>query len=187
MAFNSWPVYRRPEIHWAAVSRYRADDAWVQSKFFIRLAADSAVYGFYTERSDEPADPRVDWQAFLNWLAVGVQVVWLHQALAASGMWIFDPYPDFDGAFNRSIRPHNGGWLVDRPGSASEFIHTAALGDYLTAVDEGPWLNLMIGRKRPSNELLLSGVNVAVEIAADFNALLPLYLNQPPQHPQQHL
>ncbi len=185
--FNSWSIYRRPEVHWAAIGRYRADDAWVQSKFFIRLSEDSAVSGFYIERSDNPDDPRVDWLSLLNWLAVESHAAWLHQTLTDNGMLISDPYPEFEGAFNRSIRPVQGGWLVEAPGSASKSIQLPALSDHLSAVKEGKWLNLIIGRTRPANELVASGVILAVEIAADFNALLPLYLNNNPKlSPRNH-
>ena len=185
--FNSWSIYRRPEVHWAAIGRYRSDDAWVQSKFFIRLSEEAAISGFYVERSDDPADPRVDWLSFLNWLAVESHAAWLHQTLTDSGMLISDPYQKFEGAFNRCIRPVQGGWLVEAPGSASNSIKVSALSDLLAAVKEGKWLNLMIGRKRPANELVASGINVAVEIAADFNGLMPLYLNKDPKLPQSRL
>jgi hypothetical protein len=47
-------------------------------------------------------------------------------------------------------------------------------------VKEGKWLNLVIGRQRPASELLSSGISVALEIATDFNTLLPIYLNKEP-------
>lgn len=181
VSFNSWSIYRRPEIHWAAIDRYRTDDAWVQSKFFIRVLEDSAITGFYIERSDNPAEPRTDWLSFLNWLASETNAAWLHQTLMDSGMSIFDPYPELGGALNRSIRPAQDGWLVEAPGLASASIGLTALSDHLADVKEGKWLNLMIGRKRPANELVASGVNIALEIAADFNALLPIYLNKEPK------
>ena len=180
--FNSWSIYRRPEIHWAVIDRYRADAAWLQAKFFIRLAEDSGTYGFYIERSNAPADARVDWLSFLNWLAVESNVAWLHQTLTSSGMRIFDPYPNLEAAFNRSIRPQEGVWLVESPGSASEIIATHKLAGHLAAVEEGKWLNLVIGRKHPASELLSSGISVAAEIAADFNTLLPIYLNKEPSY-----
>ena len=178
--FNSWSIYRRPEIHWASIGRYRADNAWVLAKFFIRLKEELGLYGFYIERSKDRTESRVDWLSFLNWLAVESQAMWLHQSLADCGMWIFDPYPDFDGAFARSICPRGAGWLVEQPGSKSEIVATFALSDYLAAVEEGKWLNLMIGRQRPANEMVSAGVNIALEIAADFNALLPVYLSRAP-------
>jgi hypothetical protein len=48
-------------------------------------------------------------------------------------------------------------------------------------VKEGKWLNLVIGRQRPASELLSSGISVALEIATDFNTLLPIYLNKEPR------
>lgn len=180
LPFNSWSIYRRPEIHWAAIGRYRADHAWVQAKFFIRIQKETGLYGFYIERSKDRTESRVDWFSFLNWLAEESHVTWLHQTLTDSGMLFFDPYPDFEGAFNRSIRPVQGGWQVEAPGSAPKSINLSTLSDHLAAVKEGKWLNLMIGRKRPAKELVAAGVTVAVEIAADFNMLLPIYLNKEP-------
>lgn len=180
--FNSWSIYRRPEIHWAAISRYRSDDTWLQSKFYIRLAEDSGTYGFYIERSNESAEARVDWLSFLNWLAVESNVAWLHQTLASKGIWIFDPYPKMEAAFNRAIRAQEGSWLVEAAGSAAESIEILKLADHLAAVKEGKWLNLVIGRQRPARELLSSGISVALEIAADFNTLMPMYLNKVPSN-----
>lgn len=180
--FNSWSIYRRPEIHWAAIDRYRADDAWMQSKFFIHLSEDSGIYGFYIERSNKPADTSVDWLTFLNWLAKESNVAWLHQTLASNGMWIFDPYPNLETAFNQSIRAQEGGWLVDTLGSPSESIKICQLANHLATVREEKWLNLMIGRKRPKNELLAAGISVAVEFADDFNTLMPLYHNKEVSH-----
>ena len=178
--FNSWPIYRRPEIHWASINHYHTDDAWVQSKFYIRLQEDSAIYGFYTERSNDPGEARADWLSFLNWLVVKSHADWLHQTLMDRGMWIFDPYPEADSAFNRSIRPRKGEWFVEGHGARTNRIAISELANYLSAVEEGKWLDLLVGRQRPANELVSAGVNVAVEIAADFNVLLPVYLNKTP-------
>lgn len=186
-AFNSWSVYRRPEIHWAAIGRYRVDAPWVQAKFFIRLSDESAIFGYYIERSDNPDDPRVDWLSFLNWLAAKSHTAWLHQTLTGNGMRIFDPYPQFEGAFNRSISPVQDGWLMEAPEVAPKTIDLNSLADHLTAVKEGKWLNLLIGRVRPANEIIASGTNVAGVIATDFNTLLPLYLNKDPRVPQSRL
>jgi hypothetical protein len=182
LPFNSWSIYRRPEIHWAAIDRYRGDDAWLQSKFYIRLAEESGTYGLYIERSNEPADARVDWLSFINWLAIESNVAWLHQTLASNGLWIFDPYPNMEAAFNRSIRAQEGSWLIEAPGSTAEIIELGQLSKHLADVQEGKWLNLVIGRQLTASELLTSGVSVAAEIAADFNTLMPLYLNKEPNN-----
>lgn len=178
---NSWSIYRRPEIHWAAISRYRSDEAWVQSKFFIRLQAEFGLYGFYIERSNEPEDARVDWLKFVNWLAVEDQVDWLHQLLEQTGMWIFDPYPEYELAFNRSIRPKGEGWLVEFRDSSSQTLGKAELVKYLSEIDDGTWLNLVIGHQRPAGKFLSQGANIASEIAETFNRLIPIYTNRSPQ------
>ena len=95
-------------------------------------------------------------------------------------MSFLDPYPDYEGAFNRSILQNKGGWLVEGQGTKAKQIKTKALSDYLFSIKEGKWLNLMIGRQRPASEMISFGVRVAIEIADDFNALMPVYLNRSP-------
>lgn len=176
--FNSWSIYRRPEIHWAAIGRYRADDAWVQAKFFIRLQEEIGLYGFYIERSNNRTESRVDWLNLMNWLAVEDHLNWLHQLLKETGMSIFDPYPEFELAFNRSIRPKGKGWIVEYPDSSKKALEKAKLASHLTEIDDNAWLNLVIGFRRPKEEFLAQGVNVAIEIAEGFNHLLPIYANR---------
>jgi len=109
---NSWSIYRRPEIHWAAISRYRSEESRLEAKFFIRLDEESGTFGFYVERSNEPAASRVDWLNFLNWLADENHVTWLHQTMQSQGMSISDPYGGTEQAFRRTIDPDGKKWRV---------------------------------------------------------------------------
>ncbi len=99
---NSWSIYRRPEIHWATISRYRAEKAWLAAKFFIRLDEESGTFGYYIERSNEKTDSRVDWLNFLNWLADENHVTWLHKTMQSQGMSISDPYGGSEQALRRT-------------------------------------------------------------------------------------
>ena len=177
---NSWSIYRRPQIHWASISRYGTGEAWLDAKFFIRIQPETGLYGFYVERTNEPENARVDWLNLLNWLAVEDHVDWLHHMIQQQGMRIFDPYPHLELAFNRTILPHDDGWMVDTHGLDTRLIRKRDLADHLAGVDESKWLNLVIGHQHSAEKLISKGVNVAALIAECFNSLLPVYENRPP-------
>ncbi len=181
---NSWSIYRRPEIHWAAISRH-GTEAWFEAKFFIRLQAETGLYGYYVERSNERTETRLDWLNLMNWLADESHVVWLHGLLKKDGMRIFDPYPDYEQAFNRTIFPDGKGWRVESPSGKPHKVAMTDLSRYLAEIDESEWLNLMIGHQHPAEALVSQGVSVAAFIAACFNALLPVYENRSPQGGEQ--
>jgi hypothetical protein len=177
--FQSWSIYRRPEVHWAVIGRYQADAAWLQAKFFIRLKEALGMYGFYIERSSDLSAPRIDWLFLLNWLAQESNAAWLHRTMTELHMEMFDPYPLTEAdAFQRQILPHDNGWRVLHPDETEEFLPLNQISDYLAKLPEGNWLNLVIGRQRRAQELVAAGVHAAVEIAAAFQALLPIYRNQ---------
>lgn len=177
---NSWSIYRRPEIHWAAISRYRTQEAWLEAKFFIRLDREAATYGYYIERSNEPDDSKADWQAFLNWLGAGHNTTWLHQVVQDQGMKIRDPYGGSEQAFSRTIDPVPGGWQVTYPDKNTELLDLTALADYLDKVPDKHWLNLLIGHRIAAAEILPEGAGVDSTIADCFNTLLPIYENRTP-------
>lgn len=177
---NSWSIYRRPEIHWAAISRYRAEKAWLAAKFFIKLDEESGTFGYYIERSNEKADSRVDWLNFLNWLADENHVTWLHQTMQSRGIRIFDPYGGSEQAFRRTIDPHEGKWRVTHPKGKKEEVAITALASYLEKILDTYWLNLIIGHRMTAEELVSQGAGVASTIAGCFTALLPIYENRNP-------
>ncbi|WP_294400673.1 hypothetical protein [Prosthecobacter sp.] len=177
---NSWSIYRRPEIHWAAISRYRAEKAWLVAKFFIRLDEESGTFGYYIERSNEKADSRVDWLNFLNWLANDDHVTWLHQTMQSQGMRIADPYGGANQAFRRTIEPNGKNWCVTFSKGRTEEIAITDLADYLRKVPDKHWLNLVIGHRLAAEDLVSQGTGVASTIAACFTTLAPVYENRNP-------
>lgn len=177
---NSWSIYRRPEIHWAAISRYGIEDAWLQAKLFLRLDQKSGIFGFYVERSSQPDDSRTDWLNFLQWLGSQDRVSWLHGLLQTMGMSIFDPYSGPEQAFSRNIDPDGANWRVAFPDGRTAIIALTGLSDYLARVPDTYWLNLVIGHRADAEALVSRGAGVASSIAACFNALLPIYESQSP-------
>lgn len=177
---NSWAIYHRPEIHWAAISRYRSEQAWLEAKFFIRLDQESGSFGFYVERSDQPNDSKVDWLNFINWLGNDAHVIWLHRTMQNRGLRIADPYLELNMAFCRTIDPDRNNWRVTFPDGRTEEIALAGLSGYLEKITETSWLNLIIGHRVIAEELVSQGAGVASTIAACFNDLLPIYENRTP-------
>lgn len=177
---NSWSIYRRPEIHWAAISRYGSGEAWLEAKFFIRLEQESGTFGYYVERSNEPDDSKIDWLGFLNWLGKDENITWLHRIIQEQSMRIFDPYPNNEQAFCRTIDPEPGAWRVTFPSGKTERLEITELAAYLNKVPNKDWLNLMIGHRLSPAELSSQGAGVSSTIATCFNALLPIYENRVP-------
>ncbi len=177
---NSWSIYRRPEIHWAAVRRYPMEVAWVQAKFFFRLDEASASFGFYVERSSKRGESRADWLNFVNWIGNESHVAWLHRTLQSTGLNMADPYGGPEQALNRTIAPAPLGWLVTFTDGRTENISLTSLSEYLAAVPDKHWLNIVIGHRVPAADLVAQGHGAASTVAACFNLLLPLYENRAP-------
>lgn len=177
---NSWSIYRRPEIHWAAISRYGSGEAWVEAKFFIRLDDERGTFGYYVERSNQPDDSKIDWLEFLNWLAKSENASWLHQTMIRHSMRIFDPYGGEDQAFSRTIDAGAEVWKVTFPTGKTEDVGIHEIAGYLSTIPDKHWLNLMIGHRVTADELVSQGAGVASTIAECFNVLLPIYENRTP-------
>ena len=178
---NSWSIYRRPHLHWAAMGRYRLEPAWLLAKFFFMMREDCGVFGYFVERSSKDGDTRKDWIDFVNWMSADGHAAWLHAQLQKHDLAIFDPYPETDLEFNRSIVPLEKGWMIERSGSKNEDLEISQLGGYLAALDGGKWVNLVIGKRVPADVLIAQGAGVATTIADCFNALMPVYENSMPR------
>lgn len=177
---NSWSIYRRPEIHWATINRYRSEEVRLQAKLFIRLDQESGSFGFYVERSNQSNDSKIDWLNFINWLGNDAHVTWLHQTMQNRGMRITDPYIALNMAFFRTIDPNGNNWRVTFPEGRTEEVALTELSDYLEKIPGTSWLNLIIGHRVDAKELVSQGTGVASTIAACFNDLLPIYENRTP-------
>ncbi len=178
---NSWSIYRRAHVHWAAISRYGSERAWLLAKFFFSVLEEGGTFGYHVERSSEPGDSKVDWLNFVKWLAVDKQVAWLHRLTTDQGLTIFDPYPELGLSFTSTIRPHGDGWLVERPGHSDQVLKLCDLADHLEGLDTNTWVNLVIGKRCPAEELIAQGAGVASTLADCFNALMPVYESESPR------
>jgi hypothetical protein len=157
--FDSWSIYRRAEVHWGSVTRYRLVPARLQTKFFARLNEQEVFFGLYVERSNKRSDNQDDWIRFRAWVGDPDNYRWLQQTLLSTGT-------EF------SFRYH-----AEKP---STFAATE-LHSFLSSLRDDLWLNLFIGRTIPRDEAVAQGTRIGSTIADLFNILLPIYESKRPK------
>lgn len=181
--FNSWSIYKRPEVHWASVARYQKEDSRLLAKFFVRLRTDDAFYGLYFERSDEPAKNRDDWVRFCRWIAQPGHCHWLHETLLRTDALLTQPYEEpKDRAFNGSVSA-TAEHFVHESGTKTRTFAIADLPAFITALPEDKWLNFVIAKQLPRDAAIAEGADIASVLADFFNVLLPVYENLAPASP----
>lgn len=175
--FNSWSIYKRPEVHWASVDQYARLPAWLQIKFFARVTTDDLHFGLYVERADNLEDDRGDWLRFLVWAEDANNCEWLLRTMLATGAQLTNPYKDSSNqALSGVISALGNGhfrWEADKPSE----IPAAELSGFLKALPDDRWLNMVIGRSLGRDEAINAGSSLAGTIADFFNTLEPIYSN----------
>jgi len=178
--FNSWAIYKRPEIHWASTRRYQTENPWLLAKFFARLQEESILFGLYIERSDDPDVDREDWIHFREWTKLPGHSKWLHEVLSATDSVLTHPYPTTENqAFSGTITAKNGQFVHESVAATCTF-EIEDLPNYLAGFDEVKWVNFLIGKRLSRDEAITEGAHVAAVLSAFFNALLPVYENRVP-------
>jgi len=179
--FNSWAVYKRPEVHWTTVKRRNLVEPIFQTKFFVRIWADEILFGLYVERSNKAGDPREDWNRFVEWLKPAAHVEWLWQTLMAEEAFLSNPYPNLDkDAFWGEMRPVTAGYAWVRDG-AEQMVKLGDFGQVIAMLPPEKWLNLLIGKRLLKAEAVGMGAGLAKVIYDHFNKLLPVFESKPPE------
>lgn len=173
--FNSWSIYKRPEVHWASMDRYGRLPAWLQTKFFARATTEGLHFGLYVERADNLTDDRRDWSNFLGWSGDRDNSVWLHQTMRASGAEVINPYEEADNqAFSGTIVALANGKFRWATKKSSE-VEPTELSDLLQTLPENRWLNMVLGLRLSRDQAIAAGAGIAADIASFFNLLEPIY------------
>lgn len=168
--FESWAIYKRPQVHWADRRHYLVDDGHAsvgsrqrhagrvyQGKYFADVDATSVWYGFYIERTDKPGEPRSDWDNFLEWLG--------HQDGEKNLMEVAAKH-----SLDARIAPD---WSARQASSRRDGFN--GLAAFLRGIPDDQWVNLLIGTEMPKRRALSQGPRIADEIAGVFTTLIPLY------------
>ena len=178
--FNSWSIYKRPEVHWASVVRYQTKNPWLLAKFFARLRTDDVFYGLYIERSDDPTENRDDWMKFCRWLEQPDHCRWLHETLRATNAVLTQPYEDpKDRAFDGSVSATDE-HFVHESGTKTRTFAIDDFPAFIAALPDDKWLNFVIAKQIPRDAAIAEGAHIASVLANFFNVLLPVYENRAP-------
>ncbi len=167
--FNSWSIYRRPEIHWADTRHRIQERASFQAKFFVRLGEGSMIYGFYIERPKKEDGKSEDWEAFIQWLRNDENDQWLNRLSDSEQLTVFDL---FELSFSEKLKPSNGMWKAV---GEKDTETVAKLSEYLDALPHDHWFDLVIAKTVSKADAIQRGVEIANDISALFAALTPLY------------
>ncbi|GBC63707.1 hypothetical protein DENIS_4705 [Desulfonema ishimotonii] len=165
-AFNSWAIYRSPEIQWADTAHRKRDSRWLQAKFFAEIDEASLCFGFYIERADN--DQKSDWTPFMSWLENDGNEEWLISTLSEHDLRIYDP----NGAIPGAITSFNGKWRLSDGGNHQEI---PALNRFLHELPGNKRVDLHIGKKVDKDEAIARGETLADDISMVLNTLMPLY------------
>ena len=168
--FNSWAAYRMPIIHWVDIKHRGRDHKWLQAKFFAQVDENYFYYGFYIERSSNPADTKNDWNAFIWWLKDAKNEYWLNEIVSEHTLCI---YGLDEKGFSGTIKSFNEKWKIHNSEIDSEEI--LSLSNFLDTLSKECWIDLHIAKKVNKDEVLVKGEKIADDISTLFEALMPLY------------
>lgn len=176
-SFESYAVYRRPEVYVALPQFFAPGESRHNAKFFCRLNERETHHGFWIEKSNEPMDSSWDWLRFIAALRsdkrlqaqtlVAMQscgVVWEIQAGKPSSQ----PSTRYVTADQQTLRLQTEGGAAP-PLSWPEFL---AL---LEAIPADHWCNLYLAAHIAKARAMELRVELAQEAATVYHALLPLY------------
>ena len=177
--YQSWSVYRVPEVHVAQPTYYSEPDKARESKFRFRLTEDAAWYGFYIEHYIGEEDKTWDWWRFLRCIerneAVQRQV---ENAMRQQDLhWAV--WPKSDQEMNNWLRTEerDGGSILRHTTEGWEAPFTWT--HFVTILKELPantWFGVFLHGYTPKAQAIAKGLNLAGDVVAVWKALEPLYL-----------
>ena len=163
--FNSWAVSRMPAIHWADVRHRGRDDISLQAKFFAQVDENYLYYGFHVERSDNPTDIKNDWDTLISWLKDEKNEYWLNGIANEHNLGIYDLGEE---SFSGIIKSFNEKWKRH----TEEML---SLSNFLDKLSTNCSLDLKIATRANKDEVLIKDNQIADDISALFEILMPLY------------
>jgi hypothetical protein len=179
--FNSWAIYGSPIIHWADVRRYARRDTHYQAKLFGRMWKDDFWAGFVVERSENPADSRQDWNAFLSWLEENENT--LKQTVEENDIQICDPYRTWEGSLTGTIHTSDGVWLHTRS-ETGEPEPLDSLHGLLAGLSNDTWVDLVLIKVFEQSYAISRGRNIGTEIGELLTKLVDVYKASTPLNAQ---
>lgn len=166
--FESHSVPRRPEVFVALPNHFSEHANWGYAKFFLRLNADEAFYGFWIEKGAEPDEhaPIWDWPAFLA--AISAQPALQNKVAQAMQQFTLQWRNDLSAPPNYPIAA-----TTITPGDSLDW---PTFLDALRTIPPAQHCDLYLGRTLDKEDALALTARLANDVAQVYFALLPLYL-----------
>ncbi|MDM8541558.1 hypothetical protein QUF90_10770 [Desulfococcaceae bacterium HSG9] len=173
LQINSWAVPRKTAIQWQDIGHHRLAAKMTQAKFSALIDHTDLSYGFYIERGDQDSETSSDWNAFIAWLKKENNEAFLNKL-------VIEHHLRIDHQSGKSaiaqIDAHDGKWNVKKIShEEGEKEDIGALADFFDKIPASAALNLRIHQKTAKAEILARGEEIADDIAALFDVLMPLY------------
>lgn len=165
---QSWAVAQRPEVHWQDTTHRKREGAEDHVVFFARVDSQAMTYGLRVSRTavEEPAAH--DWQALTGWLKREANAEQLLTIAAENDLVV-----DLQGqSATQRLQPAEEGWQDAAASSSSPATLPATLMGASSATAP---IAVEISGTVPKTEAIERGGEIAADIAALFQRLMPLY------------
>ena len=167
--FNSWAAKRRNEVHWADSDHWKKKSVDYPAKFFARADQETLAWGFYVERPDPGRKASPDWDRFIAWLRHEANDEWLRGVAREQGLVVYDAH---QRSFKGILEPGTESWQANDDSGATQL---KTLAEAIDSWSPDTWIDLMIAKRVPKEDVIEQGREVAAEVAILFGELFPLY------------
>ncbi|MFH1985544.1 MAG: hypothetical protein ABIL58_27225 [Pseudomonadota bacterium] len=169
LSIQSWAAAQRPEVHWQDATHRKRKGLGDPAVFFVRVDSQAMTYGLRVSRSAASGIAEHDWQALADWLRRPENEQQLQTTAAENDLTV-----DFTGqALSLRLQPTENGWQDTAAPSSRSATNPSALMD--AATTEAPVV-MEIAGSLPKEAVIERGGDIATDIAALFQRLMPLYL-----------
>ncbi len=167
---KSWPVSRKPIIHWADVQHHNLKGLSSQANFFAAIDETVLTFGFAVERSSRAKDAESDWNAFVAWLKDIENDAWLKKTAAEQNLSVF--IHRNKAALSGTIMVEDGRWSLCGKKGREEL---ESLPNFLEGLPAGTRVNLKIAQRVQKKDAIARKGKIAKDIEQLFETLMPLY------------
>ncbi len=182
--FQSYPIYRRAEVHIARPEYYHKDTRWQEAKFVFYLDTQDATYGFYIEKNNGPMDDTWHWLNFLVALENNRALQKKIQAAMYQQKLHWEIYVWDDGGLVAQTRADQNElkWEWESEEQKIDSISWSQFIERLSAIETNKWCDVYLCARTGKEQALTTGIHLAEQVTKAYRALLPLY-EASTQHP----
>ncbi len=181
-AFESYSIYRRPEVYVALPQFFAPGDSRRNAKFFFNLDDRAAHHGFWIEKSDEAMDATWDWLRFTAALTrekrLQAQTLVAMQRYGLA--WSIDadlrtPKSSHNlrtvTADTQGLRLQGKGQVGDQDDEGDAALSWAEFFKLLAEIPADHWCDLYLAAHVPKARAVERGVELGQEAATIYHAL----------------